>query len=268
MKSQIDSIKYNNPNSEVVYQNSFIISEFPEYFITKLESELYPNWYVACFMTENKNSAVWGHYGDSHKGVCLKFKTNTKGEDKLLSLETTNGYSSKDAYMKRKVDHKFHKVNYSNENLEIEFFKALARMPQAQLERYWFCNERGCFSDFSDHLLKDNIDEWRKKYWENHMKVVTNKVEEWSCESEYRLVFTEVLIDYSSVERRKLKYDFNDLEEIIFGIKTPEEDKLKIIEIVKEKCKQYDRSDFKFSQATYSPHDRRIVFNELNIICE
>jgi hypothetical protein len=46
-----------------------------------------------------------------------------------------------------------------------------------------------------------------------------------------------------------MKYDFSALDGIIFGIRTPATDKIKIIEIIERKCKEAGRTDFNFYQA-------------------
>jgi hypothetical protein len=61
------------------------------------------------------------------------------------------------------------------------------------------------------------------------------------------------LIDYAPPERRKLRYEFGDLASIIFGIRTEPTDKLAIVDIVREKCRQTGRTEFTFYQARYSP---------------
>ena len=55
-----------------------------------------------------------------------------------------------------------------------------------------------------------------------------------------------------------LTYNFSSLKGIIFGIKTSKEDKREIIEIIEKKCDKYNRTDFKFFQAYYSPEDGEI----------
>ena len=68
-----------------------------------------------------------------------------------------------------------------------------------------------------------------------------------------------------SESERLWNYDFESLRGIIFGVRTSDDDKLKIIEIIQKKCLESDRADFKFYQAFYSPHDGTIQKNELSI---
>ena len=74
------------------------------------------------------------------------------------------------------------------------------------------------------------------------------------------------MIDYNSLERRKLKYKFADLEGIIFGTNTFEEDKLRVIKIVESKCRLEARSDFKFYQAFYAKDAGEIQTAEMTFV--
>jgi len=65
---------------------------------------------------------------------------------------------------------------------------------------------------------------------------------------------------------RKLKYRFSDLKGIIFGIDTPEEDKLAIIGVIDERCRKENRKEFEFYQAHYSKHTGKIEALPLNLI--
>jgi hypothetical protein len=79
-------IQYNFSNLSP--NDFFLISEFPNKFVNKLETTIYPPWYSASFLNDCTNSSIWGYYGN-HKGVCLKFKTTEKNDVKILNLETT-----------------------------------------------------------------------------------------------------------------------------------------------------------------------------------
>ena len=64
-------------------------------------------------------------------------------------------------------------------------------------------------------------------------------------------------INYGGIMRKK--------KGIIFGIKTPTSDKIKIIEIINQKCEEYDRTDFHFYQAYYSKETGNINYKKLNL---
>lgn len=100
--------------------------------------------------------------------------------------------------------------------------------------------------------------------------IVGNEVYKWEfgeeSENEYRLIVTNMLDDFDTVKSRKLKYDFNSLEGIIFGIKTATEHKLKIMKIIDDKCAKYNRTDFNFYQAYYSKETGKIEYELLSLI--
>ena len=73
----------------------FVILDFPKKYMERLETILYPNWHVACFLRSYSNSSTWGNYGDSHKGVCLIFQTDHDGERISMPLKQITGYSNK-----------------------------------------------------------------------------------------------------------------------------------------------------------------------------
>ena len=78
-----------------------------------------------------------------------------------------------------------------------------------------------------------------------------------------RAILHDTLEQYCEPQSRCIKYDFNSLDGIIFGIKTPMESKLEIIYRVYEHCQKTERTDFKFYQARYDRQRDKIVPMEL-----
>ncbi len=251
------NLKREDQGNENYTSSFFAIFEFPNKFLNKIESEIFPKWYSASFLSNCNNSAVWGHYGDSHKGICLKFRTLEDEGDLVLNLETEYGYSNEPLI--GMFPHIFKKIQYSSKHTEIDFFRSLARLSKKELHRWWYKDSAENISECAKHFEnEESEDKWRDEYWNNFTNSFSVKLKEWEYENEYRLVIHEQFNDYSNKNDRKLKYDFNDLEEIIFGIKTDISDKVKIMDIVKEKCKKYSRDDFNFYQAYYSKSTGKI----------
>jgi len=242
----------------------FIINDFDEAFINKLETLIYPDWYSASFLTNCKNSAIWGYYGDYHKGVCLIYQPQETNGVPSLDIRTETGYNTSGPTIGFQTL-TFRKVNYDHQHIEIDFFRSLGRSPAEFLESTWYRGENGELSPYGSHL-QDITDEWRKNYWDNFQNSLTIKIKEWEYEQEYRLTIAGFLIDYSEKDKRKLEYKFEDLKGIIFGIKTSPLDKMKIITIIKEKCRQANRKDFEFYQAYYSRATRQIERQQLSLI--
>jgi hypothetical protein len=133
------------------------------------------------------------------------------------------------------------------------------------LKKYWYYDEAGQRSPSAEYLANSEA-EWRDRYWRNFNYSVTNKLEAFRHEREYRVVLPAYMLDYSDKNLRKVKYDFNDLEGIIFGMRTSEQDKLKISKIIEEKCRQTGRFDFKFYQAFYSRQKGTIEHTEMSLL--
>lgn len=208
-------------------------------------------------MTESHNSSIWGHYGDNHKGVCLIFESDEN--NKISFDKNTNGLELKE-------------IEYKNEFIEIDFFKYLGALPQGKLINTWYKNEKNEISDISYELL-NNQDKWRKSLWKNFYKVVLSKTKDWEYEKEYRLILSSILNPEIDKKDRIYKYDFNNLKGLIFGIKTPIEEKLKIIKIIEAKCTESNRDNFEFYQAYYchinkNIQHRRMSFFKFNQVVE
>jgi hypothetical protein len=255
--------KYNRTDSKASSNGLFLIAEFPDKYLDQLEKSIYPDWYSASFLFECNDSAIWGHYGDKHKGVCLKFKVLENKGNFELNLETEYGYSSGPIIGMR--PHVFRKVDYTSKHIEIDFFRSIGRLNRGELNAMWYSDSNGNLSVCGEHLNM-NEDAWRDKYWENYYKRLNVKLDAWDREKEYRLIVNDDFIDYREKEKRKLKYDFNDLEGIIFGIKTDESDKMEILKIIEDKCKKNNRKQFDFYQAYYSSDSGKIETFKLNLI--
>ena len=107
----------------------------------------------------------------------------------------------------------------------------MLNMPQ--LARWWY-DLNGVKSVCAEHLFT-NEKKWRENYWAYLTNSITTKHENWEHEAEYRLIKYD---SFFPVEEYPYKqYRFDDLEGVIFGMKTTESDKRRIIEIIQQKCK-------------------------------
>lgn len=257
--------KANLPDQSEFSNRNFVIRDFPEKYLNSVEKLLYPEWYAACFMAECSNASVWGHYGDNHTGVCLKFKAVLSNEQPFISLHGINGWSGNGPMLGPR-SHQFHKVRYESRFIEVDFFQSLGRLPIPILKKFWFTDEQGKRSECANAILSLPNDEWRNSYWLRFHEGITTKSKDWEYEKEYRLILSGSFIDFDEPSSRKLKYGFSDLDGIIFGIKTKMEDKLKIMKIIEGKCLSEGRKDFNFYQASYSHKKGCIGFSQMSLI--
>jgi hypothetical protein len=56
---------------------TFLAREFNDSYIRSLEELVHPRWFAACFLEDPSDASLWGSYGNSHKGICLKFTADT-----------------------------------------------------------------------------------------------------------------------------------------------------------------------------------------------
>ena len=251
--------KYNSDSTSknMLEKNNEIIQfDFVKNYLDQLNFLLYPKWYAACFMRDYQNSSVWGHYGDNHRGICLIFEAESTEEGQRLTLNGITGYGF-DGKNKREhwgsVPMPFYEINYVDKAGEIDFFRSLGQLTRYEIRNSWYSDQEGNLSECSTHgALDGDTDSWREIYWKNFYRDITIKTKDWKYEQESRLILTSIIDNLDDERKRTLTYEFNSLKGIIFGINTSDTDKLKIIEIILRKCREHNRTDFKFYQAYYS----------------
>lgn len=247
----------------------FIYTEFTDKYVKKLAQLLFPQWYTACFMSNCKNSSVWGHYGEGHRGVCLKYRIQHDyiNDNFTLNLQLGTSDAIKKADVNRFIPMKLYKIKYEKKFVEVNFFRSLGHYTFEELKKQWYQDDDGTLSECAEGILTGGKDEWRKNYWNKHINTVTTKSKDWEYENEYRIILEgDSSSNYSKGEKRQIKYDFNDLEGVIFGINTSLEDKIEIIKIVKNKCKEIGRKNFSFYQAEYNYLKGEIYYTKLDLI--
>lgn len=243
---------------------AFEIFNFPDTYILALETSIHPTWYVACFMPKCDDSAIWAAYGGNHRDVCLEFKRERVEEVEGLSLATTRSHDA-DSLHRHYTFNKLHKVDYEQEFLEINFFESIGGQTWKALKENWFQSEDGFLSPQATDI-RTNEAEWRKQYWKRLDTIATTKISDWSKECEFRILLIDQLQQFQDTSARKLKYKFDSLTGIVFGINTSFDDKLKIIEKIKLLCQEHQRSDFTFYQARFDHRAQKIVKDELRSI--
>ena len=225
-------------------------------YFSVLESLVLPYWCTSSFTQHCNNASLWGHYSDGHKGICLKFKTQKNGNEDI-GIPVTNS-----VYFENQTESviSFTKILYQTKYPEYDFFRLIAKLNSSSLIDY-FSDEEGNKSLSTNFIENETL--WREYYWKEFHKKISIKSKEWEYEKEYRLMMSSFLSDIQNKNNRKFKYNFSSLEGIIFGIKTPSEDKLEIIKIIYDKCKRKSRTDFKFYQAYYDSNTGRIENKEM-----
>lgn len=257
-------------SGDIGKNRDFYLTSFPKKYLNQLEKLMFWPWYTSCFTKNPDNSSMWGYYTEGHKGVCLKFKTTFQHGKRGIFLNTVTSYSSSknDPEVAKHYGERFyelHDINYEAKVKSVDFFKTIGRLPYSTLISQWYCDENNQQSPLVTDVLQGQ-ETWRKKYWETFYANIPIKTKEWRHEEESRLIHIDSLANEITKDDRVLNYDFNDLEGLIFGINSSDEDKISIIKIVHEICMERNRLDFKFYQATYDNDGGKIQINELSLI--
>ena len=159
----------------------------------------------------------------------------------------------------------FHRITYQKEIEELDFFCSIGVLPVNRLVERWYTSQAGVRSKCADHITADNEASWREVYWKNFFRDISLKTEDWSYEKEVRLILTSSLVDLGLESTQQLTYKFESLSGIVFGINMSDEDKINIIDIIRTKCQEANRTAFVFFQAYYSHETGFIEKQKLNI---
>lgn len=250
--------KYERWKSETPDKWLRLNGDFTDEYADHLDRLCTPAWYVACFMDSCENSAIWGSYGDNHRGVCLKFRTEYLPDKRALTLEAPAYHpTTKNWWAVKTLE--FYKVDYESEHIDLDFFRSLAGVPAHILQSDWYTGPNGESSICAVEVFKD-FDSWKNNFWEMYKKSITSKTRHWQSESEYRLLLTTNFQTAVSPRERCLRYKFEALEGIVFGLKTPTRQKFEIMRRVEELCRSHGRTDFNFYQAYYEPASKNIKY--------
>ena len=153
---------------------------------------------MLCFSADYKNSAMWGHYADSHKGVCIEFEFKAqRDKEKLCYFLDLDGHShvislplekNHDYPCKKFFDAILWPVNYTNIRPKLSrlahFFEAGINHPYQKDMDEIFKGPQG----IDLQCLISNI---------SVTDIVLAKPEHWRYEDEYRLF---VYLDHLKTE--------------------------------------------------------------------
>lgn len=154
-------------------------------------------------------------------------------------------------------------VKYDVDYEKINFFDIVGNLTIPEI--YYLFSDKDERSSFLLEIEKD-INEWRKNYNEILNNIYLVKTKDWKFEEEYRILLRDILGVFLDASNRKCRYNFKSLKGIIFGMKTSESDKMKIIDILSKKCSMYVIKDFKIYQAYFDEEEKNIKINNINLL--
>lgn len=249
------SIKIDSKKIENKEIKNFILIDFPDRYIEEVKALSFSPPCVTCFMEDYKSPAFWGYYGGNHYGICLIFDDENTNNEIHFDFKTSWGGISCSTQ----------KIKYQCNYPDVNFFRMLGALPLFTIDHCWLTDWEGNSSSFlriNDDYLSDD---WRKEYNKNTQEIFSIKLPDWQKENEHRIILGKNLVAGDTEDSRKFRYDFNLLKGIIFGVRTPDSYKIKIMDVINEKCKNTERNDFKFYQTFYNESNGLLDINEIKI---
>jgi len=246
----------------------FLLTDFPGAYVQAIEALLYPEWRTACFVTDPCHASMWGVYADSHKGVCLALRSQPDSAGRAtLRLHGYAGraYSSDgEKPIFQDVAMTFNAVRYANDYPPTDFFRSLGSLSRSKLDGFWYSDGAGTRSVRTLDILAED-ETWRRGYWARNAEIVSTKLRQWEHEEEHRLVTYGPRRDLSE---KKYFYRLEDLEGVIFGIKTSQEHKLAIIRSLAASVARegVGADTIQFSQAAFSRAKGCIEMRPLSLL--
>lgn len=222
-------------------------------YMQQIEKLFIPYTYMTSFTNNINNSTIWSHYSDSHKGICLIFKSDNK------KIRLNNSFTN------QKTTFSFEKVIYKNTYENIEFFSNINNTVKDKIVINWYSD----YFDYSkkSHLTDNFINKTQQdeiKYMNTIKKNILTKLDHWSYEQEYKLfLFNEN--QTLKKEEKLFRYDFNNLFGIIFGMHTNLKDKEYILNIIKAKCRENNRKDFVIQDCFFNVNSQNISFISIGL---
>jgi hypothetical protein len=169
---------------------------------------------VCCFSGKVDNILMWSHYADSHKGICLRFRSVKDWENRELGeyyLDFDYRDYSYPLLLARK--NPFYNLYYKKKFLKINY-----------KPKEYICPKVNYLDADSGLKMTESL---------------LGKFIDWNYEDEYRIIIThfDIIIGLLSSDEYKkglLKYQKEDLQGIVFGMKISYENAKLVYETVKK----------------------------------
>ena len=242
--------RFNNLNQVVGKGNAAsnwirLITSFPKYYAQAASGCIYPEYYTSSFSLHNDNPTTWAYYGGNHRGICLIFDLGDQSNEPFIQIGGGQRFPV--------LSVRYEKPTHLN------FFQSLSYLTLPLAQKYWLTDGPKRSSVFGFY---DSYDP--KPFWETYKEKIAYKMPEWKSEQEVRAVHYGFYGDPK--EGRLLHYNFEILRGIIFGLRTAEELKLQIFNVIKQKLGESGRSNFDFYQAEYSRPRNVIAIRKLSLL--
>ena len=204
-------------------------TKVPSFYVNKMSELTTRAWYAACFSKTYQSQAMWMHYAQSGRGLCMEFEIESLnfGDCDLLD------------------------VKYERQLPRLDFFPYIVRMTEREcMEIYRNGNRKS--SVLPDWESEESRLTWHSRVNERTKCVALTKTNDWQTEEEVRLL----RIDLLDRGPGPITYPSKALTGITFGEKATDETKNAIRSIMLSKHKHSSIDNFLFYDAYTQPNGR------------
>ena len=242
--------RYNSRKSYSIGRDNLmrLVSMFPFYYLKAAAEDIYGETYVASLSRSADDSSMWAHYAEQHRGICLIFEPGDAEEHRVIEMENKEKFA-------------LYAIDYRDDPAEINFFESLGKLSRSKIENGWIR-----LDGKASRLAAEYDDSYPARYWARFREKVSRKFLNWKYEDEIRLVRDTQFTGSLGPEDRILQYRFDHLVGIVFGMKTPVEVQVRIMEVIERKLGEHPGKDFKFFKAGYSASQSRFGVHELGLL--
>lgn len=244
--------------------------EFPRAYLDQLAVAVAPHWSVACFTRDPSNAAMWSNYADGHRGACFIFETRSSAAHESTLLTSTTPDQSTDLFHlvtdTATITLTFQDVSYVDSLKPANFFDCASALQKAgNLRDFMGAPVSRQLDSSTTHGTRASVPEAESRMRTEIIRDCSHKTNEWRAERETRLILWAPSSEEQYVSKRALRYEFESLKGIIFGIKVSSEDKVRIVAQVRENCVDAERTEFEFYQAYYWDRSGKIDYYPMDI---
>ncbi|MDO3623885.1 DUF2971 domain-containing protein [Ralstonia pseudosolanacearum] len=226
-----------------------LIGNFPALYLDACVKAIYDEYYIACFTERNDNESMWGHYASGHRGVCLIFE-----------FEEREGQFEME--MDEPVRLPLHRVKYSPHPPQVNVFESLGHLPAMTLHKNWLSLDERVSPLASTY----SSSEYHSTYWQAYADTVSHKFPEWERECEYRAVNSAWFSGRKSASDRLMHYKEKHLKGIIFGMRTPVDLQLQIMEALDASLTPVQKAAFEFHSARYCTVKKALEISRFDLV--
>ena len=201
----------------------------PTLYLSKMSEMTTRPWYAACFSKTYASQAMWLHYGQSGRGICLEFDSDY--------LESEDG--------------DLLEVTYEALLPRVDFFPYLVRITELEgMNIYTHGNRKSSLTP--DFASEQHGTSWHNEVVKRTKQIALTKTEDWRTEEEVRLLRVD-LLDRGP---RLITYPSKALTGIIFGERATEDTKDAVRSIMMSKHRHSPLETFLFYDAVTQPNGR------------